>query len=97
MATAELRVAMDIGSKKHQVGIGGADGRVLEEFEITHDKDGFARFFNRVEAVAQRLNLPVVAGAIKYSRATPTSLFDEELGSRLRKSLPRSDSTPGRR
>jgi transposase len=60
MATAELRVALDIGSKKHHVGIGSADGRVLEEFEITHDKDGFAHFFGRVEAIERQLKLPVV-------------------------------------
>ena len=60
MSMSELRVALDIGSKQHRVSIGSADGRVLEEFEITHDKDGFARFFSRVEVFRKRLELPVV-------------------------------------
>ena len=60
MSMAELRVALDIGSKKHRVGIGSADGRVLEEFEITHDKEGFERFFSRVAVFEKRLELPVV-------------------------------------
>ena len=60
MSMSELRVALDIGSKQHRVGIGSADGRVLEEFEITHDKEGFARFFSRVEVFRERLHLPVV-------------------------------------
>lgn len=60
MSMAELRVALDIGSKKHRVGIGSADGRVLDEFEITHDKEGFERFFNRVGVIEKRLQLPVV-------------------------------------
>jgi hypothetical protein len=34
MSMAELRVALDIGSKKHRVGIGSADGRVLERAAI---------------------------------------------------------------
>ena len=60
MSMAELRVALDIGSKKHRVGIGSADGQVLEEFEITHDKEGFAKFFDRVGTFEKRLALPVV-------------------------------------
>jgi len=60
MSMAELRVALDIGSKKHRVGIGSADGRLLEEFDITHDKEGFEQFFNRVSVFEQRFALPVV-------------------------------------
>jgi len=60
MSMAELRVALDIGSKKHRVGIGNADGRLLEEFDITHDKEGFEQFFNRVSVFEQRFALPVV-------------------------------------
>ena len=44
----ELRVAIDIGSKKHRIGIGGTDGGVLEEFDITHDKAGFAAEWGHV-------------------------------------------------
>ena len=48
MSEGQLRVALDIGSKKHCVGIGNAEGGVLEEFEITHDQAGFDQFFRRV-------------------------------------------------
>lgn len=60
MSRAELRVAVDIGSGGHRVGIGSGDGRVLEEFDITHDREGFAEFFARIDVLAKRFALPVV-------------------------------------
>jgi uncharacterized protein (UPF0276 family) len=62
MSRAELRVAVDVGSKKHHVAIAGSDGRLLDEFEVAHEKEGFARFFSRVETVRERLDLPVALG-----------------------------------
>ena len=56
----EIRVAVDIGSKKHHVAIGSSDGRLLEQFEITHDKAGFDRFFSRIDARERATRLPVV-------------------------------------
>lgn len=58
MSEHELRVALDIGSKKHRVGIATDDGKIIDEFDITHDKAGFELFFKRVEA--RRNDLPVV-------------------------------------
>jgi transposase len=60
MSKAELRVAVDIGSSRHQVAIGTADGKVLEEFAITHNREGFEQFFSRILVHEKRLNLPVV-------------------------------------
>lgn len=60
MSVDELRVALDIGSKKHRVGVGNVDGTVIDEFDITHDKAGFEKFFRRVSAHELALNLPVV-------------------------------------
>lgn len=60
MSMAELRVAIDIGSKKHRIAIGSSDGKVLDEFDVTHDKVGFALFFARVSAYESQLNVPVV-------------------------------------
>jgi transposase len=60
MSMAELRVALDIGSKQHRVGIGTADGTILEEFEISHDRKGFDLFFSRIALYEKRLKLPVV-------------------------------------
>ena len=45
----ELRVSVDVGSRRHSVAIGLPDGRVLEEFEITHRPEGFGEFFSRIE------------------------------------------------
>ena len=56
----EIRVAIDVGAKTHHVGIGSTDGRVLEEFEITHNAMGFAQFFTNVELWKDKLRLPVV-------------------------------------
>src|SRR5260221_9545506 len=60
MSMAELRVAVDIGSKHHRVGIGTAEGAILEEFEISHDREGFELFFSRILIYEKRLRLPVV-------------------------------------
>jgi transposase len=57
---AELRVALDIGSNRHRVDIGSADGTILEEFDISHDREGFERFFSRIAVYEKRLELPVV-------------------------------------
>ena len=45
----EIRVSVDVGSRRHSVAIGLPDGRVLEEFEITHRPEGFGEFFSRIE------------------------------------------------
>lgn len=45
----ELRVSVDVGSRRHSVAIGLPDGQVLEEFEITHRPEGFQEFFSRIE------------------------------------------------
>jgi transposase len=45
----ELRVSVDVGSRRHSVAIGLSDGQVLEEFEITHRPEGFYEFFSRIE------------------------------------------------
>jgi transposase len=45
----ELRVSVDVGSRRHSVAIGWSDGQVLEEFEIEHRPEGFQEFFSRIE------------------------------------------------
>lgn len=44
-----LLVAVDVGSRFHQVAVGDSSGCVLDEFRIDHDPRGFATFFERVE------------------------------------------------
>jgi len=45
-----LLVAVDVGSRFHEVAIGDGSGCVLDGFRIDHDPDGFAAFFDRIEA-----------------------------------------------
>jgi hypothetical protein len=68
MSMAELRVALDIGSDRHRVGIGTADGKIVEEFEITHNREGFELFFSRITVHEKHLNLPVVVASIRAPR-----------------------------
>lgn len=46
---APLRVGIDVGCKRHRVGIAANDGEVLEEFDLSHDQVGFAHLFARIE------------------------------------------------
>jgi transposase len=43
-----LRVAIDVGSRFHQVAIGDGGGQLLDEFQIDHGRAGFEQFFARV-------------------------------------------------
>jgi len=43
-----LHVAVDVGSRFHQVAIGDDRGRLLDEFQIDHGQAGFKRFFARI-------------------------------------------------
>jgi transposase len=45
----ELRVAVDVGSRFHQVAVGDGSGVLLEEFRIDHRDAGFERFFERID------------------------------------------------
>lgn len=47
---AELRVAVDVGSRLHRVALGNTHGAVLEEFNIPHTQSGFNRLFERLSA-----------------------------------------------
>lgn len=47
--TSPLLVAVDVGSRFHQVAVGDANGRLLDEFRIDHDATGFSAFFTRIE------------------------------------------------
>lgn len=46
---AGIRVAVDVGSRFHQVAIGNGAGELIEEFTIDHQRTGFERFFERIE------------------------------------------------
>lgn len=56
----QLHVAVDIGCHRHRVALGAGDGRVLEEFDITHDQMGFRTFFRQVRRHERRLQAAVL-------------------------------------
>ncbi len=67
MVTSQIQVAIDVGCELHRVAIGLSDGKLLDEFDITHDKAGFSSFFQHIEHVSQRYDLPVVVAMEGYN------------------------------
>lgn len=59
MVAREIQIAIDVGKRRHHVGIAGSDGSVLDEFEISHCQAGFHEFFTRVERRRGEEKLPV--------------------------------------
>jgi hypothetical protein len=56
-----IRVGIDVGSRAHRVGVAGPDGALLDEFDISHTREGFQAFFQRVRRREEGLQLPVAA------------------------------------
>jgi hypothetical protein len=54
-----IRVGIDVGCKAHRVGVAGPDGALLEEFDVSHTREGFEDFFRRVGRHEQEQELPV--------------------------------------
>ena len=44
----EIRVSLDIGCRNHSVAVGLSDGKLLDEFDISHTKEGFELFFKKI-------------------------------------------------
>ena len=63
MTKPTIRVAIDVGSKSHRVGVGLSEGQVLEGFSIAHNQ----YFFGRVELHRQRLERPVEVAMEGYN------------------------------
>jgi hypothetical protein len=64
----ELRVSVDVGSRRHSVAIGLPNGEVLEEFEISHRVEGFQEFFSRIEKHQKEKNCGVAVAMQGYNR-----------------------------
>jgi hypothetical protein len=64
----ELRVSVDVGSRRHRMAIGLPDGQVLEEFEITHRPVGFQEFFSRIEKHQTEKGCGVAVAMEGYNR-----------------------------
>lgn len=63
----QLHVAVDVGSARHRVAIGLSEGRLLEEFDISHDGPGLAEFFVRVERQERQWARPVAVAMEGYN------------------------------
>lgn len=52
--TSDIRVSVDVGSRRHSVAIGLPSGQILDEFDMDHRPEGFNLFFQRIEDCQQR-------------------------------------------
>ena len=84
MTKPTIRVAIDVGSKSHRVGVGLSEGQVLEGFSIAHNQEGFEQFFGRVEFYRQRWERPVEVAMEGYNGwARPLDQQIQQRGYRL--------------
>ena len=60
MNTHTLRVGIDIGSACHRIAVGLPDGKLIDEFDISHNAIGFSQFFKRITTHETRHQLPVM-------------------------------------
>lgn len=50
----KLEIGIDIGSLNHAIAIGDGVGNIIKEFEITHTKKGFDKFFETIDNEASK-------------------------------------------
>ena len=80
----ELRVSVDVGSRRHSVAMGLSSGEVLEEFEIEHRPEGFAEFFSRIEKHQKTKSCAVAVAMEGYNGyARPLDSMVRQHGYRL--------------
>lgn len=82
--TEEIRVCVDIGSTEHYVAAGRSNGTFLAEFPFKHTARGIALFFEKIELLAQKYQLPIVVAMEGYNgHARPIDRMVLEKGYRL--------------
>ena len=67
MNTSEILVSVDVGCHSHSVAIGLSGGRILDEFEITHNQEGFSRFFAHIQKQEAKYDYPVSVAMEGYN------------------------------
>src|SRR5258705_4005744 len=67
MVSAQLQVAVDVGSQRHRVAVGDVAGELLEEFDVEHTAAGLAGFFTRIEHWEARSGWPVAVAMEGYN------------------------------
>ena len=81
MIDPQIRVGIDVGCKAHRVGIANPDGKILEEFDISHTDAGFQDFFRRIEEHKEKLALPVAVAMEGFNGyARPLDRMIQERG-----------------
>lgn len=71
----ELRIGVDVGCYSHNVAIGLSTGEILDEFEVSHNSEGFKLFFSRIEKQENEFQCPVsvaMEGFNGYARPLDT-------------------------
>lgn len=63
----EIRVCLDIGSEKHYAVIGLPTGEIFEEFPVIHSPQGISKFFDRVDKLSKKHQLPVSVAMEAYN------------------------------
>lgn len=63
----QLHVAVDIGSQRHRVAVGLNDGQLLDEFDVSHNAQGFKQFFLRIDQQAKHHGVPVSVAMEGYN------------------------------
>jgi transposase len=84
MIDPQIHVGIDVGCKAHRVGIADPDGKILEEFDISHTDAGFQDFFGRIEHHKQESGLSVAVAMEGFNGyARPLDQMIQERGYRL--------------
>jgi transposase len=71
----EIRVGTDVGCHSHNVAIGLSSGELLDEFDVSHNPEGFQLFFSRIEKQQLKYDCPVsvaMEGFNGYARPLDT-------------------------
>lgn len=74
-APLEIRVGVDVGCHSHNVAIGLSSGELLDEFNVSHNPEGFQLFFSRIEKQQLKYDCPVsvaMEGFNGYARPLDT-------------------------
>lgn len=63
----ELRVCLDIGSESHYAVVGLTTGQVLDAFAVSHNPQGIRKFFDHVDKLSKKHQLPVSVAMEAYN------------------------------
>ncbi len=66
-SNTEIRVCIDVGSEHHYVAIGLSTGERIEEFSLTHNPEGIDQFFQRIERLREKYQLPISVAMESYN------------------------------